>query len=119
MQWRPRKAILRKAVHDKFLNLQKQPPEVFFKKGVPRKFAKFTGKHLCQGLFFNKTAGLWPPTLLKKSLWHRCFPVNFANFLRTLSFTEQLQATASEFVKYFVIFSYSNKTLTFFQTKPC
>ena len=22
-------------------------------------------------------------TLLKKSLWHRCFPVNFAKFLRT------------------------------------
>ena len=24
-----------------------------------------------------------PPTLLKKRLWHRCFPVNFAKFLRT------------------------------------
>ena len=24
-----------------------------------------------------------PATLLKKSLWHRCFPVNFAKFLRT------------------------------------
>ena len=23
------------------------------KKGVPRNFAKFTGKHLCQSLFFN------------------------------------------------------------------
>ena len=23
-----------------------------------------------------------PATLLKKSLWHRCFPVNFAKFLR-------------------------------------
>ena len=29
-------------------------PEVFCKKGVLRNFAKFTGKHLCQGLFFNK-----------------------------------------------------------------
>ena len=25
-----------------------------------------------------------PATLLKKTLWHRCFPVNFAKFLRTL-----------------------------------
>ena len=25
----------------------------------------------------------WPATLLKKRLWHRCFPVNFAKFLRT------------------------------------
>ena len=53
------------------------------KKGVLRNFAKFTGKHLCQSLFLNKVAGLTPATLLKKRLWHRCFPVNFAKFLRT------------------------------------
>ena len=40
--------------------LQKQAPEVFCKKGVLRNFAKFTGKHLCQSLFFNKVAGLRP-----------------------------------------------------------
>ena len=28
-----------------------------FVKGVLRNFAKFTGKHLCQSLFFNKVAG--------------------------------------------------------------
>ena len=32
-------------------------PELFCKKGVLRNFAKFTGKHLCQRLFFNKVAG--------------------------------------------------------------
>ena len=53
------------------------------KKGVPRNFTKFTGKHLCQSLFFNKVAGLSPATLLEKRLWHRCFPVNFAKSLRT------------------------------------
>ena len=31
-------------------------PEVFCKKGVLRNFTKFTGKHLCQSLFFNKVA---------------------------------------------------------------
>ena len=31
-----------------------------------------------------------PATLLKKSLWHRCFPMNFAKFLRTPFFTEHL-----------------------------
>ena len=31
-----------------------------------------------------------PATLLKKRLWHRCFPVNFAKFLRTPFFTEHL-----------------------------
>ena len=43
-------------------------PEVFCKKGVLRNFAKCTGKHLCQSLFFNKVAGLRPATLLKKRL---------------------------------------------------
>ena len=81
-------------------------PEVFHKKGVLRNFAKFTGKHLSQSLFLNKFAGLIPSlkntcqrlllhctdtTLLKKRLWHRCFPVNFAKFLRTPFFTEQLR----------------------------
>ena len=28
-------------------------PEVFCKKGALRNFTKFTGKHLCQGLFFK------------------------------------------------------------------
>ena len=51
-------------------------------KGVLRNFAKFTGKHLCQSFFFNKVAGLRHATLLKKRLWHRCFPVNFVKFLR-------------------------------------
>ena len=36
---------------------QKQPPEVFYKKGVLRNFTKFTGKHLCQRLFFNEVYG--------------------------------------------------------------
>ena len=34
---------------------------------------KFTGKHLRPE----------PATLLKKGLWHMCFPVNFVKFLRT------------------------------------
>ena len=49
---------------------------------VLRNFAKFSGKHLCRSLFVNKATGQ-PATLLKKRLWHKCFPVNFAKFLRT------------------------------------
>ena len=63
--------------------------EVFCKEAVLRNFAKFTGKHLYQSLVFNKVAGLRPATLLQKRLWHRCFPVNFAKFVRTAFFTEQ------------------------------
>ena len=60
-----------------------KPPEVFYKKGVLKNFAKFTGKHLCQSLFFNKVASLRPTTSLKKRLWHWCLPVNITKCLRT------------------------------------
>ena len=53
------------------------------RKGVFRNFAKFTGKHLYQSLFFYKVPDLSPATLLKKRLWQRCFPVNFAKFSGT------------------------------------
>ena len=43
-------------------------PEVFCKKGVLRNFAKFTGKHLCQSLFFNKVAGLACNSIKKETL---------------------------------------------------
>ena len=63
--------------------LRKQPPEPFCMKGVLRNLAQFTRKHLCQSLILNKVAGHRPATLLKKRLWHRCFPVNFTKFLGT------------------------------------
>ena len=31
---------------------EEQPPEVFCKKDGLRNFAEFTGKHMCQSLFF-------------------------------------------------------------------
>ena len=57
-------------------------PEVFCKKGVLRNLTKFTEKHLCQSLLYNKVAGM--------RLWHRCFLVNFVKFLRSSFFTEHL-----------------------------
>ena len=67
-------------------------PEVFCRKGVLRNFAKFTGKNLCEGLFSNNVAGLTLATLLKKGLWHRCFPVKF---LRTPFFNRTPPVAAS------------------------
>ena len=64
-------------------NKQKQSSRGVLLKGVLRNLTKFTGKQLYQRLFFNKVADLRPATLLKKRLWHRCFPMSFANFLRT------------------------------------
>ena len=43
--------------------------EVSCKKDVLRNFAKFTGKHLCQGLFFNKVAGFSFLYSLKTSIF--------------------------------------------------
>ena len=62
--------------------MQKQTPEVFYKKGALTNFAKFIGKRLCQSFFFNEVTGLRLATLSKMELWHRCFPVNFAKFVK-------------------------------------
>ena len=67
------------------------------KKGVLRNFTKFTRKHLYQSLFFNKVAGLTLATLSKKRLWQRCFPVDFAKFVRTGFFIEHLWTLVSVF----------------------
>ena len=48
---------------------QKQPPEVFCKKGVIRNF--------------KNSQENTSDRILKKRLWHRCFPMNFAKSLRT------------------------------------
>ena len=65
---------------------------MFYRKGVFRNFAKFSGKHLCKNLFINKVAGLSLSMQLywKKRFLHRCFPVNFVKFLRTSFLTEHL-----------------------------
>ena len=64
-----------------FDRVQKYPPGVFYKKGVLKIFAKSTGKQHARVF----------AALLKKIIWLMCFPVNFANFLRTPFLTEHLQ----------------------------
>ena len=86
-------------------------PEMFCKKGVLRNFAKLTGKHLwarvsflvnCRPKAWNfiKKETLRPATLLKKRLWYRCFPVNFAEFLRTPFLTEYIRWLLLYFPRY-------------------
>ena len=69
------------------------------KKGVLKKFSKFTGKQLCQCPFVNKVAGL-----RKKRLWQRCFPVNFVNFLQNKSEQLLLKNGLIKLVVVFVFF---------------
>ena len=65
-------------------------PAVFYKK-VFLKNSQNSHENKCVSLFFNKVAGLRPATLLKKRSRHECFPVNFANFLKTLFLKEPLR----------------------------
>ena len=67
-------------------NLQKQPPEVFCKKRCWN-FAKFTGKHLSQVLFFNK-----------KDTLAQVFSCEFCEISKNTFFTERVWMTASEFL---------------------
>ena len=53
-------------------------------KGVLKYFTKFTGKHLCQSLFFNKVV----ETLAQ------VFSCRFCEIFKNTSFTEHLRATA-------------------------
>ena len=53
-----------------------------------RDFRRNTSGWLLLTIFCKNVS---PATLLKKRLWHRCFPVNFAKFLRTPFLTEHLQ----------------------------
>ena len=60
------------------------------RKDILRNFAKFTGKHCARVSFLIKLQDWGAANLLKKKIWHRCFPVNFAKFLRTPFFKEYL-----------------------------
>ena len=67
------------------------PPEVFCKKGFLKKISQNSQENTC----------VRPATLLKKTLWHRCFPVNFVKILRTLFFIEHVWWLLLRFVKTF------------------
>ena len=54
-------------------------------KGVFKNFAKFTGKHLCYSLFFNK--------VFKKETLAQVFSCEFCEISKNSLFTEYLWAT--------------------------
>ena len=58
-------------------NNRSNRPEVFCKKGVLRNFAKFTEKHLCQSLFFNKVARPEACNFIKKEILTPVFSCEF------------------------------------------
>ena len=77
-------------------NFRSSRPEMFCKKGVLRNFTKFTGKHLCQSLFFNKVADLKPATLLKKETLAQVFSCEFCKISKSTFFHRTPLVAASE-----------------------
>ena len=67
-----------------FFEQQKQPPEVFCKKGVLRNFVKFTGKHLRQSL------RLQPCNFIKKETLAQVLSCEFYKISKSTFFTEHL-----------------------------
>ena len=61
-------------------------PEVFCKKGVLKKFAKFTGKHLCQSLFLKSN-------FIKKETLAQAFSCEFYEISKNNFFKERLQCS--------------------------
>ena len=73
-----------------FKHRQKQPPEVFYKNSFLKNFAKFTGKHLCPGLFFSKVAY----NFIEKKTLAQVFFCEFCEILKNNFVTEHLCMTA-------------------------
>ena len=83
--------------------------------GVLRNFAKFTGKHLCQSLFFNKVAGLRPATLLKKEALAQVFSCEFCEISKNTFFTEHLRWLLLDLVQFVLRhFTYTDFNKKFF-----
>ena len=72
---------------------------MFYKKRVPRNFVKFTGKDLCQSLFFNKVAGRGRAERLAKTFQFKncispvCLYLKFISNTLWASYFEHMNAT--------------------------
>ena len=64
------------------------------RKGVLRNFVKFTGKHLCRSVLFNRSEAC---NFVKKETLGQVFSYEFCEISKNTFFTEHLWATASVF----------------------
>ena len=69
------------------------------REGVLRNFTKFTGKHMCQSLFFLLKFQAPPATLFKKETLKQVFSCEFHEISKITFFTEHLWVTASVYSK--------------------
>ena len=82
-------------------SLQKQPFADVLQNSYSKNIRNFARKHLRWSLFSTAC------NFIKKRLHQRCFPVNFAKFLKA----EQLRATVSQSLKYKTWFIEKNRSL--------
>ena len=62
---------------------------------VLKNVTKFTGKKVCQSLFFNKVAGLRPAALLKKETLAQVFSCEFCDIFKNTFFHRRPLVAAS------------------------
>ena len=65
-----------------FLFAQKQSLDVFYEKRYSQFFFKNHRKTSVLQFLYDKVAGLKTCIFIKKTLQHKCFPVNIAKFLK-------------------------------------
>ena len=75
---------------------------VLYEKGVLKNFTEFTGKHLCQSLFFNKIAGL-SQQLIKNEALAQVFSREFCENFKNTLFTKHLWAPACDNCRIFAV----------------
>ena len=94
--------------------LQKQLPEVFYRKVVLKTFEKFTGNHQCWSLFLIMFQNFRPAKLLKRDskmcsyVYYQVFSYVYYEIFKTTYFEDHLRTTASPSgsILYFVDINY-------------
>ena len=87
------KSLCRRLSQNIFCEYRSSHRRCSIKKGVLRNFAKLTGKHLCQSLFFNQVAGLLQ--LIKKETLTQVFSFEFCQISKNNFFSRTSQVPAS------------------------
>ena len=91
-QKQPFTCVLQNSCPKSLEKSKKQPPQVVHKKDVFKTFIKFTGKHLCRSLIFNKEAF----NFIEKETPILVFSCEFCENINNTFFTNHLWTIASE-----------------------
>ena len=72
---------------------------MFHEKAILKKCVIFKGKHLCQGLFFIKVAGLQGYNCIEKGASTKIFSCEYWEIYKNPYFEKHLQTAASAFLE--------------------